>query len=254
MKSKIESINIIGSGNMAYTLYSALQNKIEIAGIFSRSELKWNLKPKAKIFREISELSKKVGLNIICVSDDAIGEVAGQLASGVPVVHTSGAIALNAISSFSNHGVIYPLQTLSKERKIDLKHVPFFIESNTPEFDVILQKFCLENLSDNVISISSEQRLNVHLAGVFANNFTTFLIGEARAIFEKNKLNPDLLMPLLQETINKINELGYSHSQTGPARRGDKITAQKHKDILKDSEMQKIYTLLSEAIAKKFKT
>lgn len=254
MKEKIESINIIGSGNMAFALYEQLKGKVSVASIFSRSEISWSVLSETKIVNQIYELNMNVDMNIICVSDNAISIISKLLPASIPAVHTSGAMVIDLLSSQNFRGVLYPFQTLSKNRKIDFKDVPVFIEANTVKFEMVLRKFCAENLSDNSITLDSKKRERIHLAGVFANNFTTLLIGSAQEILKENNLSIELLKPLLVETISKVSDIGYEGSQTGPARRGDKLTMEKHLALLNKKEHIELYRLLSEIIESKFKT
>ncbi len=132
--------------------------------------------------------------------------------------------------------------------------VPVFIEANSDSFEGQLKLFCHENLSRQTIVLASEARAKVHLAGVFANNFTTLLIGVAQTLLAENNLDYKLLTPLLQETVAKASEQGADLAQTGPARRGDKKTILKHMSLLTNEDQVRIYELLSELIESKFKT
>lgn len=253
MRDKIESVNIIGGGNLASLLYKLLRNKIKVETVFIRSNRSNAFFSGTRIVNSINELSREADLNIICVSDDSIGEISAMLPMDIPVVHTSGAVAMNILLRQHVHGVIYPFQTISKNRAIDFSNVPIFIEANSELFEWKLNIFCKENISNKVITLSSDKREKVHLAGVFANNFTTLLIGSAQSILAENSLDPELLRPLLMETISKTLDLGSDSAQTGPARRGDKKTMQKHLSLLNKKNEIKIYELLSQIIESKFK-
>jgi predicted short-subunit dehydrogenase-like oxidoreductase (DUF2520 family) len=253
MMGDIKTINIIGSGNMAYVLYTLLKDKVRIESVFMRSEKNRPLFKGAKIVNTISQISENVDLNIICVTDDSIMEVSTHLSENIPAVHTSGTVPLSVLSSQKAFGVLYPFQTVSKNRQIDFEKVPLFIEGNTQAFETSLLKFCRANLSQNTTVLSSEKREKIHLAGVFANNFTTLMIGYAVEILEDNQLPASLLEPLLLETVYKTLSDGYSSAQTGPARRGDQTTIQKHLNLLKAEDQIRIYKLMSEIITSKFK-
>jgi predicted short-subunit dehydrogenase-like oxidoreductase (DUF2520 family) len=253
MKDKIESVNIIGGGNVAVLLYNLLCDKINVATVFVRSNRSDNFFKGAKIVNSVSDLSAEVDLNIICVADDSIAELSAKLPVNIPVVHTSGAVSMLALVTQNSYGVLYPFQTISKNRKTDLNNVPVFIEANSESFERKLILFCQDYISNQAIALSSSKREKIHLAGVFANNFTTLLIGSAQRILIENNLDPTLLNPLLQETISKISNLGADAAQTGPAKRGDKQTMKKHLSLLKDENDIKIYELLSQVIESKFK-
>ena len=68
----------------------------------------------------------------------------------------------------------------------------------------------------------------------------------------KRKLIFSLLHPLIRETANKINKVNPAEAQTGPAKRNDTQTINKHLELLSEyPEFQEIYKLLSNQITKK---
>ena len=111
-----------------------------------------------------------------------------------------------------------------------------------------LQKLA-KSISDNVNKINSEQRKTIHLAAVFACNFSNHLYTIASEILENNKLSFDILKPLIEETALKIKNNHPSQMQTGPAIRGDKKIMDQHLKLLsKDKKLQTIYKLMSQSI------
>ncbi|MBA3972009.1 MAG: DUF2520 domain-containing protein, partial [Bacteroidetes bacterium] len=187
---------------------------------------------------------------IIAVKDDVIASVAKQLnLKDKIVVHTSGTVDMAVLKKVTkNYGVLYPLQTLSKDIEIDFKTVPVCIEASNKATSESLQYFA-KSISRNVQRINSEQRKKIHLAAVFACNFSNHMYSIADDLLGNDKLSLELLKPLIEETANKI-KLGRPHKmQTGPAIRGDKQTINAHLKLLsKDKRNQKIYKLLSESI------
>jgi hypothetical protein len=62
------------------------------------------------------------------------------------------------------------------------------------------------------------------------------------------------LKPLIKEVFDKNLIDKAENNQTGPAKREDEFTMQKHMDLLKnDKEKQELYTLISSMITKRFK-
>ena len=246
-------IALIGSGNVATKVGQALKNAgHHIDAIVSRHQE--NAQQLASLLdaqwhSSALELKGQFDVIIVSVNDNAIEEIATQLMpTDAIVVHTAGSIPMSVLSRFDRHGVIYPLQTLSKQKEIDMRGVPFLIEGNSPDTTTIIQHLT-QTISDNVTSGTSEQRQQLHLAAVFACNFTNHLYTIAEKLLQSSGLSFQLLMPLIEETTHKIQHLSPIDSQTGPAIRHDTHVMQQHMEALSnDTQLQSIYTLLSQSI------
>lgn len=258
MKSPIK-ISIIGSGNVATQLGLTLHNEgYLISQVYSRSIKNAEIlskKLKAKAIVDLKKLSADSSIYIISVKDDAIESVAKQLKlKDQIVVHTSGSVSIDILKKTSkNYGVFYPLQTFSKEKNTTFKTIPICIEANNNTTSTSLQYFA-KSISANVQKVNSEQRKKIHLAAVFACNFSNHMYTIAEQLLAKDQLTLDILKPLIEETANKIKDNKPSKVQTGPAVRNDKKTMAAHLKLLKkEKDLQKIYELLSKSIFKTIK-
>ena len=250
------NFSVIGAGNIAFALSVALKNSghqpVEVYSRTYDNSLLLAKRLNCSAIPHISTLDKNTELIIIAVADDAIPEIAGHLKDTKSlVVHTSGSVGLDALTSvISNAGVIYPFQTISKNRTINFADIPFFIEANTPGNEKKVEDI-VTGISGNVYKISSDQRLKLHLAAVFASNFSNHMYHIAYQVMEEAGLDFSVLFPLLEETTRKIRKMHPADAQTGPAKRNDKVVLKKHIDLLSDHpEYQKIYTFVSESIFK----
>jgi predicted short-subunit dehydrogenase-like oxidoreductase (DUF2520 family) len=193
---------------------------------------------------------KKADFFILCVPDRAIAEVAGKFRDREGIwLHTAGALSMDVFQDMaSDHGVLYPLQTLSRERKIRMGHIPFLLEASSPLVMDKIKDLC-SSITEKVEEADSPTRLKVHLAAVFASNFSNHMVHVAQQILEASQLDPKLLEPMLEETFHKLTELRAGEAQTGPAVRGDRESMNKHRELLKDHpEWEKLYTFISRDI------
>ncbi len=242
---------ILGTGNVGSHLLRVIPETsgVEIVQVYNRSASvlrEWESSiPVTDSLHEI----KPADLYIIAVNDRSIEEVSAALPKDVFAVHTSGSTPMSALTT-RRKGVFYPLQTFTKNRKVDFSGIPICIEaSHAPDRDLLRQ--LASRISRDVREIDSDQRIRLHIAAVFANNFTNYLWGIAQEICEQNGMDFDILYPLIDESVRKIKDIPPVEAQTGPARRGDRISVEKHWALL-DEEKKKIYKLLSEAIAHKY--
>lgn len=249
-------VNIIGAGNVATHLSKALfAGGVQIASVYSRDFVHARALSHqfgSRAVDNLNSVDSAVDLNIVTIKDDAIAIVAAELNKTIPVVHTSGSESMHVFKGFNEYGVLYPLQTFSKQRALDIQAIPFLIEGNSIEFESHLMCFCQDYLSDLAIKADSKKRGEIHLAAVFACNFTTQLLQESDQLLKEAGLDLSLLHPLIKETMEKTLELGPSIAMTGPVRRGDTATIEKHLNQLKDEELKLIYRILSDRIKASF--
>lgn len=244
---------LIGDGNVAVHLAKAFSKSsfIQFLQRFSRNNKNDpyfnNSIPKTNIIAHIV----KADIYVIAISDDSINQFSKDLnfTHGL-VVHTSGSMPLSALQCNSNKGVLYPLQTFSKEQSLDFKNIPIAIEAeNEPDYN-LLEKLA-NNLSQFTYRIDTDQRKKLHVAAVFANNFSNHMFQIAEEICHENNFSFSILKPLILETANKIGNLSPEIAQTGPAKRNDQKVIKNHLDQLKNNQKE-IYKLVTESIIKKY--
>ena len=253
----LPEIDIIGTGNLASVLAPALeQNGFIINNVYGRdlakAEYLANRLYQASATDQFDFSESKSNVFIIAISDGAVEEVSRELVlpDEAIVAHTSGSNPLSILgyTAVNNIGVFYPLQTFSKSRRLSFDDVPILIEGeNSYTRDTLLR--IGRKLSGTVQEASSRQRMMIHLAAVFASNFTNTMLVHANDILKAANLDFDLLAPLVGETFEKSFEMGPWPAQTGPARRGDLEILEKHIEMLEGlPDKEAVYTLISQQI------
>lgn len=249
-------VSFIGSGNLAWHLAPALDNMgYVVKEVYSKNpqhaEALTERLYQAEVKATLDFSTSDSRIFFICVSDDAIAEIAREII--VPddaiVVHTSGSQPLSQLQFVAtNHiGVFYPLQTFSKSKKVDFKTIPIFIECYT-EAEALLMEVA-KNISAEIRKIGSEERKALHVAAVFASNFTNHMLTISKRIMQQNNLDYNWLKPLIAETINKSLTIGPENAQTGPALRGDLEVLDSHLNFLVENEQEAaIYRAISQHI------
>lgn len=252
-ESPFLKIALVGAGSVATHLGLAVKHaghKIECV-VNRNSERGMILAEKLDArFVESFKALDSPDLLIVAVSDDAIPAMALQLSGcAFPVVHTSGTVSKDVLSIVGpDYGVFYPLQTFSIGRFVDFSKVPLCINASNPLFTKRLDSLA-HSLSDSVYQIADQQRKILHLAGVFACNFSNYLYTVAADILKNNDIPFELLHPLIQETAIKIQTTAPLDAQTGPAKRGDVSTIQQHLLMLQNEpELLKLYKILTDDI------
>jgi len=250
-------ISIAGSGNLAGHLGSILKETgFSISQIFARNREKgqnlanaldsqWTDIP-GKILQETEIL-------FLCVKDTVIPELtlafAPYLNPGTLIVHCSGTTGLEQLNPFEKKGVFYPLQTFTPGRKPDWIHIPLLLEGDPETLQTLT--FIAKKISNRVEIMNSEQRSVIHLGAVYANNFTNLMAGIASKIASTVQVDHTIYLPLLEESIAKLYYADPIAAQTGPAKRKDLPTIEKHLEMLSKSfpEYVESYRLLSKMIS-----
>jgi predicted short-subunit dehydrogenase-like oxidoreductase (DUF2520 family) len=248
------SVVILGTGNVAKHLFDAFWDieEVNVRQVIGRNGHAFSyFKDKVDTSTDFSKI-EEADIFLIAVSDDAVAEVAQFLSRKKGIVaHTSGSVPIYALGDQVRRGVFYPLQSFSEGKSINFKTVPLCIEAEIKEDLVLLQKLA-HLISLEVYEISSDQRKSIHLAAVFANNFTNHLFTIASEICTDNNLPFSILTPLIKETVHKLDFLLPLEAQTGPAKRNDVKTMESHLNQLKNKNYQDIYSLLSKSIKNKY--
>lgn len=252
------NISFIGAGNVAESLSAGL--KAEGHTILSVASARGD---SARALAEVHGAEWRPGLSvpdncdilILAVTDTAIEEIASSV--GIPghtlIVHTAGSVPLSALGRNSNAGVLYPLQTFTKGFPPDLRKVPFFIEATDSHSHEMLREIG-SSIGAGAWDCDSLQRRHLHVAAVFTNNFSNFMMTTGENIASAAGFDPALLHPLMEETMRKALRTGPASAQTGPAVRHDHGTIKSHIELLSFSpEYQKLYRLVTTMITDHYK-
>ena len=233
------NIVIIGKGNVATNLDYAFRKKGIACQMVSSREGLDNL-PLANVY-------------IYAVKDEALSEVVAQVKGKERSMHlhTSGSMPISVFGDDKPHaGIFYPFQTFSKARVIeDFSTVPVFFEARGIDDISAVYSLAL-SITSHVYETTQHDRERLHVAGVYACNFTNLMYTMAAELLRNTHIPFSALLPLIDETASKIHTLSPRDAQTGPARRGDENVMQHHLSLLSEEQKQ-VYALLSDEISKR---
>lgn len=272
-------IVVIGSGNVATHIAAALaREEHEIVQIYSRNignaqhlvdginlingcAYNKNLKEQGhndrsywcKATDDLSAIVTDADVYLFAVKDDALPILAEKICPKAPdalFLHTAGSVPMDVFAPYAKrYGVLYPMQTFSKNRHVHFRSVPCFIEGNDESAAEATENLAC-SISNSVHMLSSEKRKSLHLAAVFACNFTNHCYRLAEKVLQDAGIDFSLYLPLIDETAQKVHELKPQQAQTGPAIRYDETVINRHLSMLQDESMAEIYCLMSQSIHK----
>lgn len=264
----------LGSGNLATHLSLALKAAGEdIIQIYSRTQehaLALADKLHCDSCVSISDIRTDADVYIFSVKDDALPSLISQLSEHLAshqhqspnthhpiLLHTAGSVPIsvfpdNTLTPNTQHlspkyGVLYPMQTFSKDRNVNFREIPCFVEAcDSDTLEAI--KGIASKVSDHVLDMSSDKRKKLHLAAVFACNMVNHCYRLAEKVLEEEGIDFSLYLPLIQETANKVKELSPRHAQTGPMVRYDKKIMDAQIALINDERTRQIYRLMADSI------
>jgi len=247
-------IILLGAGNVGHHLSKAFNKSTEIDLVqwYSRDNSKVSYNDiDTEIINDLSKI-KSADIYVISISDSYVGEISEKLnVSEKLVVHTSGSLDLSIIDKKNRRGVFYPLQTLSKNKEIELAKVPICIESENNK-DLVLLETISKYIGCKTYKIDYSERKILHLAAIFSNNFVNHMFTIAKEILDDKNLDFNILKPLINETVDKIHKLDPENAQTGPAIRNNNEIILNHIKTLKKDDHKKLYELMTKLIKDKY--
>ena len=251
-------VTVVGAGNVGHNFGLAFkQAGYLIHEIYSRSQdsaVSLSQRLNCNFTTDLSKLDPGADIYIIAVNDDALPKVIEEFPFRDKLtVHTSGATSLEVFEGkgFSDFGIFYPVQSFSKEDTESLAPIPICVESKKSEVEALLMSFG-KSLSMKVYQLDSEKRKALHVAAVFANNFSNHMYAIAEELLDEASISFDIIRPLIETTAKKIHRKSPASIQTGPAVRNDQKIIKKHLEHLEaHPDYKELYKAITESILKK---
>jgi predicted short-subunit dehydrogenase-like oxidoreductase (DUF2520 family) len=244
----------LGAGNVATRLSAAMRNAgFSIVQVFSRTEESACVlgeKLSCDFTAETEQIRPDADVYVFSIKDDALPDIIAKTpANGGLWIHTAGSVPADVFEGYAErYGVIYPLQTLSKNRETDFRRIPLFVEGSSGVCEKEILHIA-ERISGDVRPMDSGKRKYLHIAAVFACNFSNHMCHIATRILEEQGIDRHVLLPLINETANRLHAMHPAVAQTGPAIRYDLGVINRHLAMLEhDPAIRSLYGLISKNI------
>jgi predicted short-subunit dehydrogenase-like oxidoreductase (DUF2520 family) len=164
---------------------------------------------------------------------------AGDLPAAVAFVHCSGALGLSALAPLGKDhsvGSFHPLQSFPEPRPPDaFDGSVVAVDASTAMLLRRLERLA-RDLGARPRRVSDADRVVYHAAAVFASNYLVVLAAEAvemlRTIGWTEREATNGLIPLMEGVLDEVARRGPDAALTGPIRRGDSQTVNRHLEAL----------------------
>ncbi len=247
------TFTIVGTGNMAWFITGRMiAAGHECMGVYGRDIEK--AKKLAKLsnvtnVRLIADgVNQKADCCIIAVTDNAVLEVNQYLNNNTVIIYTAGTLDIHSFNTHTDKAVLWPIYSIVKDNLPAHRAIPCAWEANTAKAKAIILAVA-NAVTDILTEANSTQRTALHLAAVFSNNFSNHLFAIAEQWCKEQNLQFDILRPIINQTVERLQSNSPRLLQTGPAKRGDENTLQKHIQLLQQHEAwQNVYKALTASI------
>lgn len=255
-KSVTMRIVLVGAGNLATNIGKALfKAGHDIVQVYSRTMEAASLLADtldAAPTNNIADITTEADVFIFSVKDSVLPELIAKVCEGRQkgiFIHTAGSMPIELFKDKAlRYGVLYPMQTFSKDKEVNFKEIPCFIEGSDAPTSVLISSLA-ESVSDNVRFLSSANRKYLHLAAVFACNFANHCYALAADVLQQKNIPFDVMLPLIDETARKVHKFAPQEAQTGPAVRYDENVISRQLEMLNSNPLAKeIYEKMSQSI------
>ncbi|WP_024989581.1 Rossmann-like and DUF2520 domain-containing protein [Segatella albensis] len=249
-------IILIGAGNLATNLgYSLFVAGHKILQVYSRTMESAKMlasQVQAEPTNQIASVRKDADAYIFSVKDSVLADLISQISNLVEdkvFIHTAGSMPMDIFKDKAKHyGVLYPMQSFSKEKRVDFSSIPCFLESNDNESKAMIEELA-GSISGRIFNMSTDDRKYLHLSAVFACNFVNHCYALSHEILKKHNIPFDVMLPLIDETAGKVHVMDPVDAQTGPAVRYDENVIHRQAQLLNDNiELRDIYEKMSKSI------
>lgn len=245
-------IAIAGAGNIATFFAKKFQAAgfeiVQVIAAHKEHAKELALKFACAFSDQISDLDPDADVCLFAVKDDVLLDFAAKLRMTQIVIHTAGSVALSELYPMSSRvACIWPVYSIHKDNLPENPNLPLVLNAGSDEVLEITRRLATA-ISQQHYVLTDQQKSALHLAAVFANNFTNHMYTISEQITREHGVPFAALLPLIADTAQKVQHSLPQQNQTGPAIRHDEKTMTKHLNMLHDEVWQQIYRLISSSI------
>jgi predicted short-subunit dehydrogenase-like oxidoreductase (DUF2520 family) len=238
-------ITIIGAGRMGQGLGLALKRRGYRVLLVNRSS-RDIIAPLILHQGSLAEATSEAELILIATPDDAIEQVAAELAArgGIThdqvILHLSGLLDRRALlpleASGAACGSFHPVQTVAEAGTAAERLKGAYVGIEGDERALVAAERLANTLRMVPVRIPAEAKPAYHAGASFVANYTIALVGVAERLARSagvpDEVAAKLYLPLLGGAVANLTALGPAASLTGAVRRGDVQTIRAHLQAL----------------------
>jgi predicted short-subunit dehydrogenase-like oxidoreductase (DUF2520 family) len=245
---------LIGTGHMAtFLVERLLAAGHRCTAVWGRNEAKARQfadRLQTSVAPSAQQCGSSAPVCLLAVGDAGIAPMAQSLRlPAQAVIHFAGSVSIDILAPVSpHHGVLWPVYSILSHDLPTHRNIPAGWEASGRQAAGAIAQIAA-SFTDQAFEANGDQRHWMHLCAVLGNNFINHLLAISQRLCSSHGLSFDQLRPLLEQTFGRALSGNPVALQSGPARRGDAPTLQRHHGMLaSEPHWQQVYDALSASI------
>lgn len=224
------TLRVIGPGRAG----TAMSRALAAAG--------WTVAAPVRHGEDVRAAAAGVDLLLVATPDAVVAEVAAAVepVRTTVVVHLAGSLGLDALTPHERRASVHPIVSIPRP-DTDLRGAWFAIDGDDLAAKVVA------DLGGTSVAVADEHRAAHHAAACIASNHLVALLGQVERVAATAGVPLDAYLALARQTLDGVEVVGPRAALTGPVKRGDAATLDRHRAALTDDELAAYDAMVEQA-------
>lgn len=232
----MRSVRIVGGGRAGGSLARALAatGRWSVAGVLGRHD-------------DVAGAAAGVDLLVIATPDNAVADVAAAVASSpsTVVAHMAGSLGIDVLDPHPRRAVLHPLASLP-DAELGAAHLRAAWWGLDADGDTFAEEV-VADLDGHVLRVAPADRARYHAAAAMAANHVVALLGQVERVAATFGAPLEAFLSLTRTAVDNVAALGPAAALTGPVKRGEEATIERHRAALPPGELDGYDAMVREA-------
>jgi predicted short-subunit dehydrogenase-like oxidoreductase (DUF2520 family) len=202
----------------------------------------WTIAAPVRRGDDLDGAARGADLLLIATPDAAVAEVAAAVepVETAVVAHLAGSLGLDALAPHVRRASVHPLVSIPTG-ETDVRGAWFAVAGDSIADRVVT------DLGGRRVMVDDEHRAAYHAAACIASNHLVALLGQVERVGASAGVPLDAFVALARQTVENVAAVGARAALTGPVRRGDWPTVERHRAAIADDERRAYDVMVEQA-------
>ena len=224
------TLRVIGPGRAG----TAMSRALAAAG--------WTIAAPMRRGDDLRAAARGADLVVIATPDAAVADVAAVVepVETTVVAHLAGSLGLDVLDPHARRASVHPLVSIPTG-EVDVRGAWFAVAGDTMVDRVVT------DLGGRRVAVDDEHRAAYHAAACIASNHLVALLGQVERVGASAGVPLDAFVALARQTVDNVAAVGARDALTGPVRRGDWSTVERHRAAIGEDELAAYDVMVAQA-------